>query len=254
MKTGREGDDRRRDGWMVSLIQWTWVWASSGRWWRTRQPGVLQSMESQKSDTTEQLNGNKVSVFHISIGYSESSVGKESACNPGDPGSIPGSGRSSGERIGYPLQYSWASLWLSWYRICLQCGRLGVDPWVRKIPWRRERLPTAEFWPRIFHGLYSPWDCKESDMTEGLSFSLHWVQRSSVLWWGPNGSCIQSERKVCLCSAHNTADSRLMSLSLTGTQERPARQHCTQPFHVAWGFTELSPVFQKVRNRSFQAS
>ena len=36
--------------------------------------------------------------------------GKESACNAGDPGSIPGLGRSSGEGIGYPLQYSWASL------------------------------------------------------------------------------------------------------------------------------------------------
>ena len=39
-----------------------------------------------------------------------SSVGKESACNAGDPGSIPGLGRSAGEGIGYPLQYSWASL------------------------------------------------------------------------------------------------------------------------------------------------
>ena len=39
-----------------------------------------------------------------------SSVGKESVCSAGDPGSIPGSGRSSGEGIGYPLQYSWASL------------------------------------------------------------------------------------------------------------------------------------------------
>ena len=39
-----------------------------------------------------------------------SSVGKESACNAGDPGSIPGLGRSTGEGIGYPLQYSWASL------------------------------------------------------------------------------------------------------------------------------------------------
>ena len=38
------------------------------------------------------------------------SVGKESACNVGDPGSIPGSERSTGEGIGYPLQYSWASL------------------------------------------------------------------------------------------------------------------------------------------------
>ena len=39
-----------------------------------------------------------------------SSVGKESACNAGDPSLIPGSGRSAGEGIGYPFQYSWASL------------------------------------------------------------------------------------------------------------------------------------------------
>ena len=44
------------------------------------------------------------------IGFPDSSVGKESACNSEDPGSIPGSGRSAGEGIGYPLQYSWASL------------------------------------------------------------------------------------------------------------------------------------------------
>ena len=39
--------------------------------------------------------------------FPNSSVGKESACNAGDLGSIPGSGRSTGEGIGYPLQYSW---------------------------------------------------------------------------------------------------------------------------------------------------
>ena len=44
------------------------------------------------------------------IGLPDSSVGKESACNAGDPGLILGSGRSAGEGIGYPLQYSWASL------------------------------------------------------------------------------------------------------------------------------------------------
>ena len=44
------------------------------------------------------------------ICFPGSSVGKESACNAGDPGSIPGLGRSTGEGIGYPLQYSWASL------------------------------------------------------------------------------------------------------------------------------------------------
>ena len=44
------------------------------------------------------------------LGLPDSSVGKESACSAGDPSLIPGSGRSPGEEIGYPLQYSWASL------------------------------------------------------------------------------------------------------------------------------------------------
>ena len=44
------------------------------------------------------------------LGFPDSSVGEESACNAGDPGLIPGSGRSPGEGIGYPLQYPWASL------------------------------------------------------------------------------------------------------------------------------------------------
>ena len=42
-------------------------------------------------------------------GFPDSSVGKESACNAGHPGSVPGSGRSAGEGIGHSLQYSWAS-------------------------------------------------------------------------------------------------------------------------------------------------
>ena len=44
------------------------------------------------------------------MGFPDSSVGKESTCNAGDPSSIPGLGRSAGEGTGYPLQYSWASL------------------------------------------------------------------------------------------------------------------------------------------------
>ena len=42
-------------------------------------------------------------------GFAHSSAGKESACNTGDPYSVPGLGRSTGEGKGYPLQYSWAS-------------------------------------------------------------------------------------------------------------------------------------------------
>ena len=46
LEAGEEGDDRRWDGWMASPTQWTWVWASSGSWWRTGKPGILQSMGS----------------------------------------------------------------------------------------------------------------------------------------------------------------------------------------------------------------
>ena len=53
-------------------------------------------------------------TFHLIVlciyVFSDSSVAKESACNAGDPGLIPGLGRSAGEGIGYPHQYSWASL------------------------------------------------------------------------------------------------------------------------------------------------
>ena len=47
-----------------------------------------------------------------------------------------------------------------------------VRSWVRKIPWRRERLPTPVFWPGEFHRLYNLWGHKESDSTERLSLSL----------------------------------------------------------------------------------
>ena len=45
---GRRRDDRGWDGWMASPTRWTWVWASSGSWWWTGNPGVLQSMGSQR--------------------------------------------------------------------------------------------------------------------------------------------------------------------------------------------------------------
>ena len=104
--------------------------------------------------------------------FPDSSVGKESACNSGDPGSIPGSGRFAGEGIGYPLQYSWASL----------VAQLVKNPpamweiWFQSMGWEdpleKERLHTLVFWPGEFHGLNSPRGHKESDMTEQLSHVL----------------------------------------------------------------------------------
>ena len=47
--------------------------------------------------------------------------------------------------------------------------RPGFNPWVGKMPWRRERLFTSAFWPGEFHGL---WGCKELDTSDLLSLSL----------------------------------------------------------------------------------
>ena len=98
----------------------------------------------------------------------DSSVGKESSCNAGDSGSIPGLGRSDGGGIGYPLQYSWVSLVVQ----LVKNPPAMQETWVRflgwEYPWKRERLSTPVFWPGEFHGPYRPWGRRESDMTELL--------------------------------------------------------------------------------------
>ena len=65
------------------------------------------------------------------VGFPGSSAGKESACNAGDPGSSPGSGRFPGEGIGHPLQYSWASL------VAQIVKNLPAmwDTWVKSLGW-----------------------------------------------------------------------------------------------------------------------
>ena len=68
--------------------------------------------------------------------------------------------------IGLPWSFRWHS-------IHLQCRRPGFDPWIGKIPWRRDWLPTPIFLPGEFHGQrslvgYSPWGHKESDTTGWL--------------------------------------------------------------------------------------
>ena len=54
----------------------------------------------------------------------------------------------------------------------MQSGRPGFDPWVGKIPWRKEQLPTPVSWLGELQGLHSPWGLKKSDATEQLSLSL----------------------------------------------------------------------------------
>ena len=81
------------------------------------------------------------------IEESDSLNGKESTCNAGDPGSIPGSGRSPGEGMGYPLQYSWASLVAQ----LVKNQPAMWEIWVQSLCWE-----GPVFWPGDFHELPSP--------------------------------------------------------------------------------------------------
>ena len=100
------------------------------------------------------------------------STGKESTCNVGDLGLIPGLGRSPGEGKGYPLQYSWASL------VAQLVKNLPAmwETWVRPLGWE-DPLEKGRAYPLQYSTLensmdYSLWGRKELDMTERLSLSL----------------------------------------------------------------------------------
>ena len=69
-----------------------------------------------------------IGIHYKSKGFPNSSVGKESSCNAGDPGSIPELGRSPGEGIGYPLQYSWPSLVAKLIK--------NLPAWIRSLGWK----------------------------------------------------------------------------------------------------------------------
>ena len=100
------------------------------------------------------------------LGFPGGSAGKESASSVGDLDLITALGSSPGEGNSYPLQnygleipwtiqsqrfghdfhYQWGLPWWLWQlRVCLQCRRPRLDPWVGKIPWRRKWHPTPVF-------------------------------------------------------------------------------------------------------------
>ena len=111
-------------------------------------------------------------VIYIIGGFPGSLAGKESACNAGDPGLIPGSRSSPGEGIDYPLQYSWASLVAQ----LVKNQPAMWETWVRSLGWEdsleeRAWQPTPVFLPKNPQGQRSlmgctSWGHKESDTTE----------------------------------------------------------------------------------------
>ena len=99
-------------------------------------------------------------------GFPDSSVGKESTCNAGDPVSIPGSGRFPGEGIDYPLQYSWASLVAQLVKNLPAMQEIWVQFLGWEDPLEKEKAIHSSI---LAQRLYSPRDHKDSDTTEPLS-------------------------------------------------------------------------------------
>ena len=99
-------------------------------------------------------------------GLPDSSAEKESACNAGDPSSIPGLGRSAGEGIGYRSQYSWASLVAQ----MVKNPPTVRETWLRSLGWKAPlekgvATHSSILGQRSLVGC-SPWGCKELDRTE----------------------------------------------------------------------------------------
>ena len=92
-------------------------------------------------------------VQYLIKGFPDSSVGKESTCNAGDPGLIPGSGRSAGEGIGYPLQYSKVSLVAQLVKSACNVGDLRSIPGLGRSPGEGNGYPLQ------YSGLENSMDC-----------------------------------------------------------------------------------------------
>ena len=110
----------------------------------------------------------RITPTFLILGFPGSSAGKESACNAGDSSSIPGSGRSSREGIGCPLQDSWVSLVAQ-----LVKNRPAMrETWVRSLGWE-DPLEKGKATHSSILAWRIPWTrgCKESDITEQLSLS-----------------------------------------------------------------------------------
>ena len=124
-------------------------------------------------------------IWHI-LSFPGSSAGKTSACNAGNSSLIPGSRSSPGEGIGYPLQYSWASLMVQTVKNLSAMWETWVQSLCWKIAWRRAWLPIPIFlpgespWTDSLAG-YNLWGCIASDRDEWLSTALSYNMQSIIL-------------------------------------------------------------------------
>ena len=154
LKGGGEGYDRGWDGWMASLMRWTWVWVNSRSWWVTGRPGVLQSTGSQRvgDDWVIELNWTenswkrKSGIKNISIipwGFTGDTGCKESSCQ------------------------------------CQKCKRWGFDSGVRKIPLEEEMAA---------HSSILAWKIWQTE--EPGPSTVHGVAESNMTYWLNNNTIV----------------------------------------------------------------
>ena len=127
LKVDGEGDDRGWDGWMASLTQWTWVWASSRSWWWTGKPDVLQSMGSHRVG----LDWSNLAAVKCKVTLSLSIVPARSL---------------------QPLQ------WKDW---CSSCNSNTVATWCKE----RTHLKRPWCWERLKAGGWDDWMASQTRWT-----------------------------------------------------------------------------------------
>ena len=152
--------------------------------------------------------------FIWSLGFPDSSVGKESACNVGDPVSIPGSGKSPGEGLGYPLHLDFPCA-SAGKESARNVGDLGLIPGLGRSPEEGKGYPlqysgleNSMDWHREVH------EIAESDMTEQLSLSLFYMGR-----WGDGKQMDYIKSQV--------VNSNAFSKSASGYSGEPGRLYFT---------------------------
>ena len=106
------------------------------------------------------------------MGFPGGSAGKESTCNAGDPASIPASGRSTEEGIGYPLQYPWASL---------------VAQLVKNLPAKREIWVRSLGWEdplekgKATHSSILAWGIPRTTLCDQIDYTVHGILQARIL-------------------------------------------------------------------------
>ena len=201
-KDGRQEEKGTTDGWMASLTQWTWVWASSGNWWWTGRPGVLQSMGSQRvgHDWATELNWIDWQLLHPPLASRPREVLNWNRWRCSKWITIWSFYYYTGPdsfiiEMRLLLWFKWmGTLWESltvspqWWKVLQTVKRLPTmwETQVRSLGWEdpleKEMATHSSTLAWKIHGRrspvdYSPWGPKELDTTERLHFHF---QRSPI--------------------------------------------------------------------------